>query len=204
MLVIFPCTESEAYMLLNQHRINKGPASRRKAYLEAFAFCKFVLNVDEITPVLQSKRCFGTAVRNEQEVLKQASPLLVCELITLHDLTHDKSSLWDAVFAGAVLFVVYARARWSDAQHVEKIIADMGFEEDTIAFIEGRTSVHKSLNATAFKHRILPLVAITDGVRVGLKMGLIADVLNILSCLHLSRQVPRLLGRWIRAKLANG
>ena len=166
MLVVFPCTESEAYMLLYQDRINKGPASRRKAYLEAFAFCKFVLNVDEITPVLQSKRCFGTAVRNEQEVLKQASPLLVCELVTLHGLTHDKSSLWDAVFAGAVLFVVYARARWSDAQHVEKIIADMDFEEDTIAFIEGRTSVHKSLNATAFKHRMLPLVAITDGVRV--------------------------------------
>ena len=125
-----------------------------------------MLNVDEITPVLQSKRCFGTAVRNEQEVLKQASPLLVCELIIFHGLTHDKSSLWDAVFAGAVLFVVYARARWSDAQHVEKIIADMDFEEDTIAFIEGRTSVHKSLNATAFKHRMLPLVAITDGVRV--------------------------------------
>ena len=47
-------------MLLNQDRINKGPASRRKAYSEAFAFCKFVLNVDEITASVVLAQRFAT------------------------------------------------------------------------------------------------------------------------------------------------
>ena len=110
MLVMFPCADSEAYMLLSQDRINKGPASVARR-IRKLCFCKFVLNVEVVTPALQSKRYVGTAVRNEQS--SQAGPSLVCELITLHGLTHDKLSWWDAVFAGA-LFVVYARARWSE------------------------------------------------------------------------------------------
>ena len=67
----------------------------------------------------------------------------MCELITLHGLTHDKVSWWDAVFAGAVLFVVYARARWS-----ELFIAAMDFEEDTIAFIDRTWFAESQCNCT--------------------------------------------------------
>ena len=112
-----------------------------------------MLNVEVVTPALQSKRCVGTAVRNEQS--SQAGPSLVCELITLHGLTHDKLSWWDAVFAGAALFVVYARARWSE------LLLPWTLRRILLLSSTGRGS--QSLNAIA---RTMLLVSITDGVCV--------------------------------------
>ena len=93
----------------------------------------------------------------------QASPLTCKELAYLHALVFSAADVWDAIFAGSVLFMTYARSRWTDGQHVERL----SFEHDPlqkVAFIEGAVGIHKTSRASQFRHAHLPLTAFTDGV----------------------------------------
>ena len=35
------------------------------------------------------------------------------------------TEMWDRAMAGMLLFCIYARARWSDAQHAEQLLPDL-------------------------------------------------------------------------------
>ena len=92
----------------------------------------------------------------------QASPLTVEELFRIHQVLQEQCN-WDSVFAGAVLFVVYSRARWADAMHSGELVPDRD-DTGTTRFLEACATVHKTMHASLFRHRMLPLVAPAMGV----------------------------------------
>ena len=65
--------------------------------------------------------------------------------------------------AGMIPFWVYARARWSDAQHTELLVEDRE-DEQCIQFLEARTTVHKTARAFHVRHQYLPMAAPAFGV----------------------------------------
>ena len=137
----FPPSEPTVYKFFSEERMHGAPPSRLKGYMEAFSFCRHVLSVDELVPVIQSKRCVGTTTADVPSVVSQASPLKVDELKLLHRTLIDGAP-WDKVFSGAILFAVYARSRWADLMHCDEVFLDRD-NGQVIQFIEGRTSTHK-------------------------------------------------------------
>ena len=143
-------------------RDHGAPPSRLKSYLEALAFCLYTFSMEELKPVVTSKRLHGCSIPAVPMAVVQASPLTVEELTKLHAVLWTQGD-WNSVFAGAVLFVVYARARWADAMHSSQLYPD---RDDTgvTRYLEAAASVHKTMHANLYRHRLLPLVAPAVGV----------------------------------------
>ena len=76
------------------------------------------------------------------------------------------ADLWDRAMAGASLFCVYSRARWSDFIHGGRIEIDK-LENDCIAYVELQVIIHKTMHASARRFRFLSLVAPGRGVHGG-------------------------------------
>ena len=159
----FPCDESQCYEFLCIERANGAPPSRIKSFLEALMFCRHVLGVVEFEPMVMSRRCQGVAALDVHHKVKQAEPLSVKQLEMLHDVLADDSEIWNRTFAGMLLFCVYSRSRWSDAQHGEKFLEDIS-ESGACAYIEVSTGIHKTARSLQMKHLYLPLVAPCEGV----------------------------------------
>ena len=161
---VFPCDESAFYAFLTRGRADGSSAAKRKSFMESVAFCHYVLGIQELLPIVRSRRCLGTTVAPLGTVIKQASPLRVRELVALHEVVMDASDLWDAVFAGAALFAIYARGRWMDCQQIEELLLDRDFDCN-LQYVEGAAGVHKTARASLFKHTFLALTAPVAGVR---------------------------------------
>ena len=159
---VFPPTETMVYEFFNWERSQGAPSSRLKGYMECFMFCRHMLNMPELEPVINSRRCLGSTISELPSTVKQASALTVEELRTLHGVL-SKGQEWDQVFAGALLFAIYARSRWADLMHCDEVLIDRD-DCGIIEFIEGHTSVHKSMRASVFRHKFLPLTAPAVGV----------------------------------------
>ena len=158
----FPCSEASLYGVLCELRRQGAPASRSKGILEAIAFVRFTMGIVECDTLLRGKRCWGAATSDAPLHRNQASPLQVKELEKLHNVSENSTDIWDKMFSGTVLFVVYSRARWSDAQHGASIIFDENYGE--IHYVEVLTGLHKTMRALQHRHQFLPLVAPAVGV----------------------------------------
>ena len=161
--VTFPCSEDQFYDLLRCEVDAKAPSSRLKAYFEALVFCRYVLGVSELQKVIESRRCLGAASSKALACPRQADPFTVEQLKKFHECLREGDELWDRAMSGMILFCVYGRSRWSDAQHAEEVICD----NDTngiLQFIEVRTSVHKTARAHHLRHMFLPVAAPAHGV----------------------------------------
>ena len=120
------------------------------------------MGVAQCDDLLRGRRCWGAATSDAPLQRTQASPLLVTELEKLHNiLEHDEDS-WNRLFSGTLLFMIYARARWSDAQHAVKLTFDRADGE--IHYVEVLTGHHKTMRALQHRHQFLPLVAPVVGV----------------------------------------
>ena len=62
----------------------------------------------------------------------------------------------DSVFAGAVPFVVYAKV--AGAMHSSQLYPDRD-DSGVTRHLESAVSVHKTMHANLYRHRMLPLVA---------------------------------------------
>ena len=158
----FPPTEAAVYEFFTLERSLGAPPSRLRSYMEALNFCRHILNMDELTSVVNSRRCLGTTSSDVPHVAAQAEPLKVEELKLLHKVLQSGEP-WDRVFAGALLFATYSRSRWADLMHTDKVLIDRD-EDGDIAFLEGHTSTHKTMRSSLFRHRFLPLTAPGLGV----------------------------------------
>ena len=118
----FPCKESSLYEILCELRRTGAPPSRGKGILEAIAFVRYTMGILECDELLRGRRCWGAVTSDAPLQRTQASPLSVKELERLHHVLEHDGDLWNRMFSGTVLFMVYARARWSDAQHAVKIL----------------------------------------------------------------------------------
>jgi len=162
----FPCDESQFYEFMCVERENGAPPSRLKGFIEAVTFCRHVLGVLEFEGITSSRRCQGVAALDVSHKIHQAEPLSVKQLEILHNVLFNSEELWNRVFAGMLLFCVYARSRWSDAQHGEEFLEDYD-ETGNCAYIEIATGVHKTAKALQLRHLFLPLVAPCLGVVAG-------------------------------------
>eukprot|EP00435_Cladocopium_sp_Y103_P018289 s5093_g4.t1 len=163
---VFPCGEDQIYEFMCVERHNGAPASRLKGYIEAMTFCRHVLGVTMFEDSTVSRRCQGVAALDVHHKVQQAEPLTVRHLEILHRVLFEDSEMWNRAFSGMLLFCVYARARWSDAQHGEKFIEDVD-NSGRCAYLEISTGVHKTAKALQLKHVYLPLVAPCIGAAEG-------------------------------------
>ena len=117
-----------------------------------------MLGVETLQALTESRRCTGAAFSRSLSCPRQADPFTVKQLQMFHTVLRESEEIWNRVMAGMVLFCVYARARWSDAQHTEALIEDRDGEQ-CIQFLEAKTAVHKTARAFHVRHQYLPMAA---------------------------------------------
>ena len=159
----FPCSEGELYDHLCRQREAGAPHSRLKSLLEAVSFVRHIFGVTALEACTKSRRCMGVATPKEMEITKQAPPLKVEHLRALHHILDTDGDPWNVAFLGMVMFCVYGRARWGDAQHSTKIEWDMDVDGQ-LCYVECATAVHKTCRALNMKHSFLPLTAPGRGI----------------------------------------
>ena len=158
----FPPGERIFYDLLCQHRSRGAPASRLSGFVEALVFAQHVVGVSSLAEVTSSRRCLGLAkgMRNPGH---QAAPLSVQQVLSLHRALKECEDAWDRLMAGSALMAIYARARWSDLQHIDAWEIDY-FPDGTPSTVEAKVWTHKSMRAAMHRHQFLPMAAPATGV----------------------------------------
>ena len=136
--------------------------SRLQGYVEALSFARHVLGLECLEDATCSKRCVGVAQRSTPHELKQAPTFTTKQLNLLHDVL-ESDSLWDAVLSGFVLFLVNARLRWADGQHVVRWEVDQ--DDECMQFLEASVGQRKTMRAAQHRFRFLPIAALGQGVR---------------------------------------
>lgn len=155
--VKFPWRESDMYAFICHEQHCGAPVSRIKGYLQTVTFCRFVLEVKELQPILRGFQEQGG------ERTCASIPLKVTELQELHAVLHIGGEIWDRIFAGAVLFCVYARATWGDLMRASSVIEDFN-RDGVLCYLEARVGQRKTMNAQQHRHLHLPMVAPSIGV----------------------------------------
>ena len=158
----FPPDEKMLYAFFSDQRSVGAPPSKLKGFMEALSFCRFVLSMEELAEVTNSRRCAGATRNDVPSPVTQAVALTVDELKKLHAKLQD-GEIWDRIFCGSILFAVYSRARWADLMHCDQVLLDKD-EHGTVRFVEGHTATHKTMRAAVFKHQFLCLTAPAFGV----------------------------------------
>ena len=106
----------------------------------------------------------GLCSSKKSRLPSRAAPLRVCVLVILHSILRESTDYWDRLFAGCCLFCVYARARWSDAQHAGEFQVDSDQKTGRTAFFEAIVEVHKTMNRKGKDPVCLELVSPGLGV----------------------------------------
>ena len=121
------------------------------------------MGVEALQDLTESRRCTGAAFTRSLNCPKQAEPFTVKQLQVFHAVLRESEEIWNRVMAGMILFCVYARARWSDAQHAEAMLEDRD-SDGVIQFLEAKTAVHKTARVYHLRHQFLPMAAPSFGV----------------------------------------
>ena len=147
---------------------SKGPvASRGTSLLEAFRFCKFVMNIPIPDELLANPLVKGRAMRlsADQDEYHPTRSLKAFEVASLEKMMMTDMNSVDKYMLGAVLFCLFSRSRWSDVKYIRQVWIEEGSHEGEIfGFIEGRTQHHKSATSLTKKRRFMPLVCPLLGV----------------------------------------
>ena len=163
-LAIFPCDEKDLYAFLKYMEAEGFAKSRCSGLLEALAFVRHVIGVDEVEDLLKSRRCRGVGVTETFKASKQAPALTVEQLLLLHDVLETHRDPWTRHFAGCALVATYSRCRWSDIQHSDELILDRG-SSGRLDYMELRIGVHKTCRLQSKRHRFLHVVSPSLGVK---------------------------------------
>ena len=160
----FPGSESDLYQFMIYQQDQNVSPSRLEGVLESLRFCQYVLDIPELAELTSSRRCAGAAASKRSGPKRQASPFTVSELRTLHRLVcSDEENLWDRIFSGSILLMVYTRSRWTDLQRAETMVLDRD-ESGLLQFVECTISSHKCVQSAVFRNVFLHAVAPCDGV----------------------------------------
>ena len=139
--------------------------SSMMSFVEAANFAVHVLGIPlkhPNTPLITAftKGILDKASTNRPS-RKQARPRKVAEVLHLEEtLNNEDLDLYDRYAAGAFLFAVYARCRWSDLRSVHGCELDIDLSNDKlVGFISFNTFSHKTASQVA-KHGLpMPLIA---------------------------------------------
>ena len=160
----FPGTEAVLYQFICKLRESGATTSNIQSIVQSLNFAQHVIGLPELMQLTISRRCVGAVGVRNTGPKRQAHPIRLDEMLSLHAALHDHSlDLWTRVFVGAVLCAVYTRSRWSDLQHAECLLLDCD-DHGTPVYIEFRISSHKCRESTAFRNTFLTAVAPSLGV----------------------------------------
>ena len=179
----------ESYML--EERDAGALFSRLQGVSEAISFGIHVLGIEWTSPVLTPVvKGILRGAKKGRNARIQSRTLKASEILTLEGLLHDcDQDMIDRLFAGYVLFLLYARARVSDTRDISGVLLDVNAERlagkvnTTVGYLEVTTHSHKT--AMWSNGMSLPLVAPLLGLgakpwgleyadlreRAGLKVG---------------------------------
>ena len=116
--VLFPTDEGIAYEYICHLRDERAPATKAQRFLQALAFSGGLLGVN-MKETLGSRRLHGGALPVEGcRSVRKKDPFTVQQLVTLERAAASTEPTADSIFAGFICFLVHARLRWSDGQHV--------------------------------------------------------------------------------------
>ncbi|CAE7875318.1 unnamed protein product, partial [Symbiodinium sp. KB8] len=163
-LATFPCDEKDLYAFLKYMEAEGFAKSRCSGLLEALAFVRHVIGVDEVEDLLKSRRCRGVGVTETFKASKQTPAFTVEQLLLLHDVLETHRDPWTRHFAGCALVATYSRCRWSDIQHSDELILDRG-SSGRLDYMELRIGVHKTCRLQSKRHRFLHVVSPSLGVK---------------------------------------
>ena len=135
------------------------------SFVEAINFGTYVLGLPVKDPSKGLVSKFVQGVLDQKALTRpkrrQARPLTVSEVAMLEETLKDaKVDLLDRYAAGAFLFALYGRCRWSDLRKVNNYVLDTStMGSKTIGYLEFSTFSHKTAAQVARHGLPLPLVA---------------------------------------------
>ena len=160
-----PFKEDEIYGYLTDRNITFAPTFPKSL----IGSLVYVLECKSAKACIESKRLVGCAARQylKKRKLRQKRPLLVKQVVGLEKICIGEleASLEERVASGFFLFMLYARARHSDAQAAGMVSLDVVELEDGIdGFVE--TSIERSKTSYNLerKTRYLPMSAPVSGL----------------------------------------
>ena len=140
-----------------------------RSFWSSLGFCFDVLGLSSAKAAIESPRIKGLATKcflNKGKT-KARWPLTVNELQALENIVcgHTDKSIVDRHVAGCFLFMVFARARFSDMMNVSKISFEIVEKEgDTCGYIESEVARSKTSFCVERKVRFLPMTTAVQGV----------------------------------------
>lgn len=167
--VAIPFQEDRIYAFLTDSTETFAPTFG-KSFTGSLGFMYYVLGSKSAKLCVESKRIIGCASRMylQKRKLKQKSPLLVKQVIGLEKICNNEvdATLEEKVASGFFLFMVFARARHSDAQSAGSIFLDLVEGEDGVdGFVEASVGRSKTSYSLERKTRFLPMSAQIRGIQ---------------------------------------
>ena len=166
----FPICEEVVYAyLLHEEQVVDAAPTYHRSFLSSIAFCIHVLGLASAACVLESKRICGLAAKRYLLKKKTRSrlPLLAKEVLLLERIVLGRCGrpLADRHAAGCFLFMVFARARYSDMQNVSTLQIETEVVEDMrLGYVECGVGRSKTSFSLERKVRLLPMSATVNGL----------------------------------------
>ncbi|CAE7801527.1 SLC24A2 [Symbiodinium sp. CCMP2592] len=158
---VFPLTEHAVYAYFEEKKATAAATSFR-SLLSSVAFAQHVVGLEGCDKVYASGRIRGLASKlyMQKRKLKQRNPLRVSDVILLERICCklEDRSLQDRVASGFFLFLIYARARYSDGQNVASLT-------DPPLYLECSVGRSKTSFTLERKTRYLPMAARKVGIK---------------------------------------
>ena len=166
-LAALPLSEDVVYFFMQSGETKSAPTFLR-SFLSSLGFSLHVLGLLSAKQVLESKRVKGISDKCYLTKRKTRSrlPLRVDELGALEEVVLGRKgkSLADRHAAGCFLFMVYARARFSDMLNVGNLEFEFGADGSNRGYIEAQVARSKTSYSVERKVRLLPMTATMYGV----------------------------------------
>lgn len=158
------CAEEVSEYVWEKHQ-DGVTLSALTGFIEAAHFAVHVLGLPLKSPNKPLVTAFTKGVLDKTSInrpeKRQARDLRVCEIVSLEELLKgSKADPFDRFAAGAFLFAIYGRCRWSDLKQVFQCEFDVDTSEGkVVGFLGFSTFSHKTAAQVARHGLPLPLVA---------------------------------------------
>ena len=157
---VWDVSEKQLYSYMCYLRDNQAAPTRASHLVEALNFFDSTLRFKKtVCRTILSPRVQGAAhaMYVEKRKLKQAPQLTVAAVKALEIICTSNTSLLRTAVSGALLFCVFAAARWSDFARLENLWTDRCGD---LVLVEAETSRHKTSKSKEAKTRLLPFTAL--------------------------------------------
>ena len=157
---VWDISESQLYSYMCYLRNHQAAPTKASHLVEALNFFDSTLRFRKtVCRTILSPRVQGAAhaMYLEKRKLKQAPQLTVAAVKALEVICTSNTNLLRSAISGALLFCIFAAARWSDFARLENLWTDRSGD---LVLVEAETSRHKTSKSKEAKTRLLPFTAL--------------------------------------------